>query len=75
MPGRGSTRTASTVWRLAHGALRRVLLGRRVPEIGHQAVAGMSGDKPAKPVDDVGRGVKVRVHNLAQLLGIQSGGQ
>ncbi len=59
----------------AHGALGRVLLRRRIPEIGDQAVAGIFGDKPAEPVDDLGTGIKVRVHDLAQLLGIEPVGQ
>jgi len=56
-------------------ALGIVLMRLGIAEIYQHAVAHILGDKPAKAADGVGDAAVVRTDDLAQILGIEAGGQ
>src|SRR5262249_6345493 len=55
-----------------HRSLGIIFMGLRIPEIGQQAIAHISGDKAIVPTDRFGGALLVRTQNLAQVLGIEA---
>ena len=73
--GVASRPTASMTASPARAALGIVLMRLGIAEIYQHAVAHTLGDKPAKAADGVGDAAVVRTDDLAQILGIEAGGQ
>jgi hypothetical protein len=50
-------------------------MGPRIAEIRQHPVAHVFGDEPLKPSDHLGDGAMVGANDVAQIFGIETGGQ
>jgi hypothetical protein len=59
----------------AHRPLSIVLVGLRPAEVGEHAIAQELGDVPFEPADDLRAGRLICPHDVAQVLGVEPGGE